>query len=112
MAPPALVSGTNTGISSSDDWSELPPPPIAENAKAPLKATTPPSRDPANAGIRQEPELPPQEDIAPVPKNPVQEFSFAAEKSDDEAARAELKRLQARGLARQVAMDPEDDLGL
>ena len=83
-----------------------------KNAKAPLKATTPPSRDPANAGIRQEPELPPQEDIAPVPKNPAQEFSFAAEKSDDEAARAELKRLQARGHARQVAMDPEDDLGL
>src|SRR6202163_2274559 len=36
MAPPAPVSRTATEVAPLDDWSELPPPPIAENAKTAL----------------------------------------------------------------------------
>jgi hypothetical protein len=55
-----------------------------------------------------EPGLAPHEDIAPPPKQPVHEFTFTAEKSDDEAARAELLRLRTRGLARQVGTRTTD----
>jgi type IV secretion system protein VirD4 len=93
-----------------DDWSTLPLPPIAQNAQ-PIGAPTA-SRDAANSGIRQEPGLPRHEEIAPAPNEVAQEFAFATEGSDDKAARAELLRLQARGLARQAVMDPKDGLEL
>jgi type IV secretion system protein VirD4 len=112
IAPPTLVSRTKTDMPRSDDWSELASPPIVPNAQALLTSSQPPSRDPANAGIRQEPGLPRHEEIAPAPKKPAEEFTFTAENSDDEAARAQLSQLQARGLARQVAMDPKDGLEL
>jgi type IV secretion system protein VirD4 len=107
IAPPLLVSGT-TGTVPSDDWSLLPPPPMVGKAEAALKTPAPAPPDPANAGIRREVDLPSHEEIAPVPKKPAQEFTFTAEKSDDEAARDELLRLQDRGLARQVELDPKD----
>ena len=47
-----------------------------------------------------------------MPKKQTPEFTFAPEQTDDEAARAEILRLRARGLARQAAMDPKDGLGL
>jgi type IV secretion system protein VirD4 len=93
-----------------DDWSTLPSPPIAQNAQ-PI-GTPAASRDPANAGIRQEPGLPRHEEIAPAPNEVAQEFAFTTEESDDKAARTELLRLQARGLARQAVMDPKDGLEL
>ena len=48
----------------------------------------------------------------PAPNEVAQEFAFTTEESDDKAARAELLRLQARGLARQAVMDPKDGLEL
>jgi type IV secretion system protein VirD4 len=93
-----------------DDWSTLPSPPIAQNAQ-PIGASAA-SRDPANAGIRREPGLPRHEEIAPAPNQVAQEFAFTTEESDDKAARTELLRLQARGLARQAVMDPKDGLEL
>jgi type IV secretion system protein VirD4 len=93
-----------------DDWSTLPSPPIAQTAQpiGPPAA----SYDPANAGIRQEPGLPRHEEIAPPPRKSAQEFAFTTGKSEDQVARAELVRLQARGLARQAVMDPNDGLEL
>jgi type IV secretion system protein VirD4 len=93
-----------------DDWSTLPSPPIRQHAQ-PIGAPAA-SRDPANAGIRQEPGLPRHEEIAPAPRESAQEFGFTTEESDDEAAHTELLRLQARGLARQAVMDPKDGLEL
>jgi type IV secretion system protein VirD4 len=110
IAPPALASVARTACT--DDWSELPRPPIVKTAEAPPPTAAPASRDPANAGIRREPDVPAQEDIAPPPKKPAVEFTFRADKSDDEAARADLLRLQARGLARQAVMDPKHGLEL
>jgi hypothetical protein len=65
-----------------------------------------------DAGIRREPELRAPEEIAPAPAKPTTEFTFAEENSDDEIARASILRRQARSLARQAAMDPNDGLGL
>jgi type IV secretion system protein VirD4 len=105
MAPPKLTTRT-THVGRSDDWSALPP--LVQNTQAPVSVETPAPRDPANAGIRQEPAPVRHEDVAPPPKQTVQDFTFTADKSDDEAGRAELLRLRARGLARQVTMDPKN----
>ncbi len=68
--------------------------------------------DPDNAGIRREPELPEQEEIAPEIRRPIQEFDLAQDDSDDDAARLRAMRRQMRTLARQAALDPADDMGL
>jgi type IV secretion system protein VirD4 len=66
--------------------------------------------DPANAGIRGE--LPEHEEIVPERANPTPEFVFGEEDPDDDAVRARVLREQARGLARQAAMDPGDGIDL
>ena len=68
--------------------------------------------DPANGGIRREPELPQHEEIAREPVKPKPEFAFGEEQSDDDAVRARTLRQQVRNLARQGAMDPGDGMGL
>src|SRR5665213_1671449 len=65
--------------------------------------------DPANAGIRREPELPEHEDIAP---EAVREFEPTEEESDDDAQRLRVFQRNARTVARQVSLDPADDMGL
>ena len=70
--------------------------------------------DPANAGIRRQPELPEHEDIEPAKPAPASEFTFGEDldQEDEETVRlAELRR-QMGGLARQASLDPGDDLGL
>ena len=68
--------------------------------------------DPANGGIRREPELPQHEEIVPEQAKPTPEFTFAEEDPDDDAVRARALRQQARSLARQAAMDPGDGMKL
>ena len=68
--------------------------------------------DPANGGIRREPELPEHEEIIPEQAKPAPEFVFGEDDSDDDVVRARVLRQQARGLARQVAMDPGDGMQL
>jgi type IV secretion system protein VirD4 len=72
----------------------------------------PTSEDPANAGIRREPELPEHEDIAPELAKPLQEFELAEEESDDDAQRLRALQRTARTVARQVTLDSADDMGL
>jgi type IV secretion system protein VirD4 len=68
--------------------------------------------DPANAGIRREPELPEHEEIAPAPRRPVQEFEPVEDEPDDDAQRLRALRRQMRTIARQATLDPADDMGL
>ena len=68
--------------------------------------------DPANGGIRREPELPEHEEIVPVQAKTTPEFTFGEEDPDDDAVRARALRQQVRGLARQAAMDPGDGMKL
>ncbi len=108
----------------------LPPPPFAAgttvdgNAEKPIPAgkddwqgavVAPPStdtEDPANAGIRREPELPEHEDIITAPRKPAQEFDLPDDEADDDARRLRVLQRQVRATARQVSLDPTDDMGL
>ena len=69
--------------------------------------------DTANSGIRQEPELPAHEDVAP-PSRPVQgEFDYADDDAQDDAARARAaadRRLSRA--ARNASLDPGDGIDL
>ena len=67
--------------------------------------------DTANSGIRREPELQRHEEIVPKPRPPVREFE-PFEDADDDAQRVRALQRQARGIARQAALDPADNLGL
>jgi type IV secretion system protein VirD4 len=108
----------------------LPPPTPAAlttvdgNAEKPIPAAkddwqgavvAPPStdtEDPANAGIRREPELPEHEDIVTAPRKPVQEFDLTDDETDDDAQRLRVLQRQVRATAGQVSLDPADDMGL
>ena len=87
-----------------DDWSTLPPPKLEAVSE----------EDPANGGIRREPELPEHEDIAPLQPTatPPPEPVTVDEADDDEVIKARLLRSQARALARQAALDPDDGITL
>ena len=70
------------------------------------------TEDPANSGIRREPELPEHEDIAPELPKPIREFDPVDEESDDDAERFSAFQSSAGNAARQAGLDPADDMGL
>lgn len=97
-----------------DDWKALSA--SAKSAPKPAGIAQPHTSelgsDQANSGIRREPELPRHEEIVPAPKPEKAEFEFVEEDTDDEVQRANSLRGQGIAVARQAAMDPDDDLGL
>jgi type IV secretion system protein VirD4 len=96
-----------------DDWSRLPAPTNRSGSKpVPVSGARPPVDDPANSGIRREPELPRYEGVVPeVSKSPA-EFDFAEEGDDGVAVQARVMRANGSGVARQAVMDPGDGLEL
>ena len=68
------------------------------------------TEDPANAGIRREPELPEHEEIVPEPRRPVQEFEPVEDETDDEVQRQSTMQQAFGGVPRQVSLDPDDDM--
>jgi type IV secretion system protein VirD4 len=74
--------------------------------------TAAPVEDPANAGIRREPELPEHEEIAPEPRKAVHEFEPMEDEPDDEPQRQRMIRRTMGSVARQVSLDPADDMGM
>src|SRR5580658_3854392 len=57
--------------------------------------------DPANAGIRREPELPEHEEIAPEPRKAINEFE-PIEEDDDESQRRRMMQRTMGAVARQI----------
>ncbi len=130
LPPPERKPGRIERAVPGDDWSGLKP--IAAPALAPVPAAAPApagtpaaadvakpteTEDPANAGIRREPELPEHEAIAPeTPQTrPVREFDDIDDEPDAEAEGIKARVLQARAsrsLARKVALDPGDGMAL
>ena len=106
LQPPTLSNprptrrGETPSLPPDGDWvgAVVPPP----------EATA--TEDPANAGIRREPELPEHEEIVPEPKAPVQEFEPMDEESDDEVQRQRIMQRTFGAVARQVSLDPGDDM--
>jgi hypothetical protein len=102
LPPPRLEPGQVPGAVR-DDWSMQAPlaPPISHG----------PTTDAANGGIRREPELGMNEDVAPS-KRPAQvrnEFLFDDAPDDASLAREALARRAARA-ARQASLDPKDGI--
>jgi type IV secretion system protein VirD4 len=70
------------------------------------------TEDPANGGIRREPELPEHEDIAPSAPRAVNEFELIDEDAEDEPQRQRTLQRTMSAVARQVSLDPADDMQL
>ena len=68
------------------------------------------SEDPANAGIRREPELPEHEEIVAEPRKPAQEFEPFDDDPDDEVQRQRVMQRRFGTVARQISLDPGDDM--
>ncbi|NBB24806.1 IncP-type conjugal transfer protein TraG [Porphyrobacter sp. SLTP] len=94
-----------------DDWSALPP--IEPDPKSSEDGSR--RIDPANGGLRREPDLPEHVEVVARPKSPVAEFDFAEADSadaDQSAANNErIRRTMERG-ARQASLDLGDGIEL
>jgi type IV secretion system protein VirD4 len=105
LPPPALTdrrsppTDERPPVPSDDDW--------AGAVVAPAASDT---EDPANAGIRREPELPEHEEIVTEPPKPVHEFDPVDEEPDDEVQRQRVMQRTFGTVARQVSLDPGDDM--
>lgn len=109
LTPPDLVAAPLAPSPSADDWSGRV---VAAESHSTTDAADGTEGDPANAGIRREPELPEHEEIAAAPPAPEQEFEFLDDEPDVDAAKARAMRQRMRMVARQVAMNPDDGIEL
>ena len=108
-----LPPPTQVAVTTVDGKAEKPIPAAKDDWQGAVVA--PPAtdtEDPANAGIRREPELPEHEDIITAPRKPAQEFDLPDDEADDDAQRLRVLQRQVRATARQVSLDPADDMGL
>lgn len=107
IAPPELAA-TPANAPATDDWSGRV---VTAAGGAGAGAGGDDDGDPANAGIRREPELPEHEEILPPP-SPAQEFELLDEVPDVDAAKANAMRARMRMVARQASLDPGDGIEL
>jgi len=113
LLPPPKPKRDAVGHRPNDDWSRRPLPAGAPKPNEQAQGNrNEPVDDPANGGIRREPELPEHEEVAPERAAPAPEFAFSDEEPDDEVQRARILRQQATSVARQAAMDPGDGIDL
>ncbi|MPZ37125.1 MAG: IncP-type conjugal transfer protein TraG [Rhizobiales bacterium] len=111
ILPPPELAAANTAAPqpSSDDWSNRV---VAASGKTHATPAGGTEGDPANAGIRREPELPEHEDIVAPPRPPEQEFDLLDDEPDVDAAKARAMRQRMRVVARQASLDPADGIEL
>ena len=117
LPPPALTTASagasgDRPATHADDWTTLSPPEPAAAAAGESVAGSLADDDLANGGIRREPALPEHEAIASEQAKPSPEFAVLEDEPDDDAIRAKALNQNFRGLARQAALDPDDDLGM
>lgn len=109
ILPPPATGGEACETPASDDWTSLTS--VAPVPAKKRKATA--KHDPANGGIRREPEIPHHIDIASEKRDASREFEFPDnDSSANEAARAERLRLDQARSARQASLDPGDGIEL
>ena len=110
ILPPPESGQAKSSSPTTDDWSALPA--IKPVAKKRRKARA--SDDPANGGIRREPEIPAHIDILPQKgKDRSGEFDFGEQsEGKEDAARAERLRIDMARSARQASLDPGDGIAL
>ncbi|TKV76166.1 conjugal transfer protein TraG [Rhizobium sp. AU243] len=108
IAPPELAAAP-ANAAATDDWSGRV---VAAAGHAGGASSGDDGGDPANAGIRREPELPEHEEILPPPPSPGQEFELLDDEPDVDAAKANAMRARMRMVARQASLDPGDGIEL
>ena len=109
MSPPDLrQQQVKISTSAPDDWTSR----IVAAASGNGPASETSDGDPANAGIRREPELPEHEEIIQSPPPPSQEFDILDDEPDVDAAKARAMRQRMRMVARQASLDPNDGIEL
>ncbi len=110
LTPPDIASvPTNSSRAPSDDWSNRV---VAVPSGRASLAANGAEGDPANAGIRREPELPEHEEIVAPSPPPVREFELLDDEPDIDAAKARAMRQRMRMVARQASMNPADGIDL
>jgi type IV secretion system protein VirD4 len=110
LPPPDLAIPHSGPATSADDWSSRVLAASSETAMTAGQHGV--DGDPANAGIRREPELPEHEEIVPPPRPPEQEFDVLEDEPDVDAAKARAMRQRMRMVARQASMNPGDGIEL
>ncbi|QKC98366.1 conjugal transfer protein TraG [Mesorhizobium sp. NZP2298] len=112
LSPPKRE--TASGPSRPDDWTGATILSASEGglpqAKSAMEAQ---DEDPADGGIRRQPELPEHEDITPVrtvQRN--EEFDLDRDEADDDALRRRAVDQAMRRTARQASLDPNDGIEL
>ncbi len=108
LNPPARPTAP-ANAATTDDWSARV---VAAAGGASADSTGNADGDPANAGIRREPELPEQEEIVAPPPSPAQEFELLDDEPDVDAAKVNAMRARMRMVARQASLDPGDGIEL
>ena len=109
LTPPALTKPTSA---QSDDWSTRPLPPRPEIAEPPSSSDKEADDDPTESERRHQPELNRAKTVEK--KEPI-DNEFAPDPGDDmedDAIRASRMNRVMQGVARQVSLDPGDDMGL
>ncbi len=107
LPPPRLV--TKQAAPRPSSWATIiPQKPSAELLAGNEKA----GQDAANSGLRREPELPDHVAIVreTTDPRPHEEFAMIDDETEDAVRQARVFRQQARGIARQVSMDPGDGI--
>jgi type IV secretion system protein VirD4 len=99
-SPPLSTAPSSAVIPSRSDWANS----IVQLGSG---STT---QDPANAGIRQEPELPEHENIVAKTRQPIDEFEPIDDESDDAPVQNRPVQSSLSSIARQVSLDPADDM--
>jgi type IV secretion system protein VirD4 len=118
----AAPANANAGFASNaDDWSELKPisaPPVGKSrgtakGKPAKEEADKQDDDSANAGLRREPGLEPHKDIAPEPeKFSFNEFDPDMDEPERDAVTSRALARNMRQVARQISMDPGDEMEL
>ncbi|MEG3089296.1 conjugal transfer protein TraG [Sphingomonas sp. PB4P5] len=106
IEPPSAVSRPPRA----NDWTDAP---RADQAQASTTAENG-TEDAANGGVRREPELPVEQDIArptPPPAPPRNEFDFDDTASEDASVAKRTSR-RVRNTARLASLDPQDGIDL
>ena len=107
MPPPSMIA--KQAASRPDNWTSITPlKPSADLLGQIEKA----EQDAANGGLRREPELPDHVAIVKETAEPLphEEFAVIDDEPEDSVRQARLLRQQARGITRQVSMDPADGI--
>uniref|UniRef100_Q11FW0 TRAG protein n=1 Tax=Chelativorans sp. (strain BNC1) TaxID=266779 RepID=Q11FW0_CHESB len=109
LPPPELVESDSAGVTQApDEWSSRVVPSGSQSSRDRGDIVA----DPANAGIRREPELPEQEEVLPPERPAEREFDLVDDEPDVDAAKARAMRQRMRMVARQASMDPADGIEL